>query len=121
MPVLPEDDSMIVCPGRSWPAFSASSIMALAARSFTDPPGFWPSNFASTRARGLGLRLLTSTSGVFPIRSRTLEYRATEKAGSGGAAGDRRQDRDLVVVDDLGVELVEVPHIVVVHVHIDEL
>src|SRR5947209_18546498 len=103
MPVLPDDDSMIVCPGCSWPVFSASSIMALAARSFTEPPGFCPSSLASRRARGFGLRLLMSTSGVLPIRSRTLEYTATEwDAGSGGATGHGRQDRDLVVDGALG-------------------
>src|SRR5690349_1764923 len=37
------------------------------------------------------------------------------------AAGDGRQDRNGVGLADLGVELVEVAHVVVVHVHVDEL
>src|SRR5438067_1794052 len=106
MPVLPDDDSMIVDPAWRSPSFSASSIMALAARSLTDPPGFWPSSLARMRTLGLGLSSLTSTSGVLPMRSSTLPYAATAPAAL--AAGDGRQDRDLVVVADLGIEAVEV-------------
>jgi hypothetical protein len=42
IPVLPDEDSSTTWPdpGCSRPSFSASSSMALAARSFTDPPGF---------------------------------------------------------------------------------
>ena len=72
MPVFPDDDSMICWPGRRLPSFSASSIMALAARSLTDPPGFQPSSLATIATRGLGLRALMSTIGVLPIRSSTL-------------------------------------------------
>jgi hypothetical protein len=46
MPVLPDDDSMHVLPGWSSPLGSAASIIHLAARSFTDPPGFCPSSLA---------------------------------------------------------------------------
>src|SRR5438477_177638 len=38
MPVLPAVPSTITPPGRSVPRFSASSMMARAARSFTEPP-----------------------------------------------------------------------------------
>ena len=72
MPVLPEDDSMIVCPGRRIPSFSASTTMARAILSLTEPPGFWPSSLARMRTAGLGLSRLTSTSGVSPMRSSTL-------------------------------------------------
>jgi len=72
IPVLPDEDSMICWPGRRLPSFSASSIIALAARSLTEPPGFHPSSLARMATRGLGLRELTSTIGVLPIRSRTL-------------------------------------------------
>jgi len=48
MPVLPDDDSSTIWPepGDSTPSFSASSIIHLAARSFTEPPGFCPSSLA---------------------------------------------------------------------------
>src|SRR5688572_24907748 len=108
MPVLPDDDSMIVAPGRSRPSFSASSIIDLAARSFTEPPGFWPSSLARIRTFGLGLSSLTSSSGVFPMRSMMLPYCAT-----GLSPGDGREDGDLVFGAHLGVEPVEVAHIVV--------
>ena len=77
MPVLPDDGSRIVCPGRSVPSRSAASTIASAMRSFTEPVGFWPSSLISNRTRGLGLSRLTSTSGVSPIRSRIESSRAT--------------------------------------------
>ena len=40
MPVLPAVPSTIVPPGRRVPRATASSTMASAARSFTEPPGF---------------------------------------------------------------------------------
>jgi hypothetical protein len=42
-----------------------------ATRSFTEPPGFCPSSLMSRRAEGFGLKELMSTSGVFPMSSRT--------------------------------------------------
>jgi hypothetical protein len=72
MPVLPDDGSRIVWPGRSRPSFSAASIIALAIRSFTDPNGFCISSLARIRTFGLGERFETSTIGVLPIRSSTL-------------------------------------------------
>ena len=72
MPVLPDDGSMMVCPGVSAPSFSAVSIIDRAMRSFTEPKGFWLSILARMRTRGLGERTLTSTSGVLPIMSSTL-------------------------------------------------
>ena len=71
MPVLPEDGSIRVCPGSRMPSFSAASIMDRAIRSFTEPPGFWPSSLIRMRTSGLGLSELMSTSGVLPIRSST--------------------------------------------------
>src|SRR3954451_6293866 len=124
MPVLPDDDSMIVQPGVTTPSFSASSIMVLAARSFTEPPGFWPSSLARMRTFGLGLSSLTSRSGVLPIRSRTLAKEATcgrLPSRLDGAAGHGRQDGDLVVVADLGVQALQVAHVVVADVDVDEL
>ena len=40
MPVLPDDGSMMVCPGLREPSRSASSMSDLAMRSLTDPAGF---------------------------------------------------------------------------------
>ena len=50
MPVLPEVGSMITEPGFSLPLASASSIMALAIRSFTLPAGLKYSSLARTLA-----------------------------------------------------------------------
>ncbi len=72
IPVLPDDGSTIVCPGRSTPSFSACSIIALAMRSLTEPNGFWLSSLARMRTFGLGESEDTSTIGVLPIRSSTL-------------------------------------------------
>src|SRR5688572_13745264 len=77
MPVFPDEDSITVVPGSSRPSFSACSIMYLAARSFTDPPGFWPSSLARMRTLGFGLSADTSTSGVLPMRSRIESYTGT--------------------------------------------
>ena len=74
MPVLPEDGSMIRCPGFNLPSEIACSIMDLAMRSFTEPNGFWLSSLAMSRTRGFGDRLLTSTTGVLPMRSSTLAF-----------------------------------------------
>ena len=46
--MLPEVGSTIVPPGWSSPDASAASIIRLAMRSFTDPPGLRYSTFAST-------------------------------------------------------------------------
>src|SRR5690606_12433628 len=43
MPVLPAVPSTMMPPGFSVPRSSASLMMAQAARSFTEPPGFWNS------------------------------------------------------------------------------
>src|SRR5262245_12900837 len=74
MPVLPDDGSRIVWPGWRRPSFSAASIIALAMRSFTDPNGFWLSSLAKMRTSGFGESCDTSTSGVWPMRSRTLSW-----------------------------------------------
>ena len=49
------------------PLSSASSIRALATRSLTEPVGLRDSSLAQMRTPGLGLRRLSSTSGVCPI------------------------------------------------------
>src|SRR5437588_1765207 len=119
MPVLPDDGSRTVCPGRNLPSASALSTMALAMRSFTEPPGFWPSSFTRIRAAGFGLSWVTSIIGVLPMRSSTERAGATRRPRA-LPAGDGRQDREHVGIGDLGVELVEIPHVFVVAVHVDE-
>src|SRR4051812_4116555 len=75
------------------------------------------------RTAGLGLSACTPTKGVFPISSRIDSIFTVALAPPSGALapGDGREDRDLVALGDLGVELVEVPDVVVVHVDVDEL
>ena len=43
-------------------------------RSLTEPNGFWFSILAMIRTFGFGDSFDTSTSGVLPIRSRTLSW-----------------------------------------------
>src|SRR5215471_9611556 len=51
MPVLPDVPSMMVPPGLILPAFSAASSIAMPMRSFTLPPGFRYSSFATIVGR----------------------------------------------------------------------
>src|SRR5436305_10101719 len=71
------------------------------------------------RTAGDGESACTPTSGVLPMRSRIDSYRATGWARL--SPGDGGEDGDDVAVGHLGVELVEVPDVVVVAVHVDEL
>src|SRR6266545_4619487 len=66
MPVFPLVGSSSSWPGRR----SACSTIASATRSLIDPVGFWPSSFAYRRTPSGAIRG-SSTSGVFPIRSRS--------------------------------------------------
>src|SRR6187455_2042665 len=71
MPVLPlVGSTIVVLPGVIAPAASASSIIALAIRSFTEPPGFQCSHLAHTSAAPSPGRLRSWTSAVPPTRSR---------------------------------------------------
>ena len=67
IPVFPDVGSRIVWPGLISPRSSASSIMARATRSLTDPVGLCDSSFAQMRTPGFGDMRLSSTSGVLPI------------------------------------------------------
>ena len=67
MPVLPDVGSRIVWPGAIAPRSSASSIIARATRSLTEPVGLCDSSLAQMRTPGLGESRLSSTSGVLPI------------------------------------------------------
>ena len=78
-PVLPEVGSTMVPPGWSSPEASAASIIRVAIRSFTEPPGLRYSTLASTSGprRAVAVRravgpsdVESRRSGVLPIRSR---------------------------------------------------
>src|SRR5438093_249556 len=76
------------------------------------------------RTRGFGDRAWTPTSGVSPMSPSTsscLVTRSPRGSGPRSPSRDGREDGDRVAVGDLGVELVEVPDVVVVAVHVDEL
>ena len=70
IPVFPEVPSIIVPPGLSNPAFSASSTIFKAIRSLMELPGLKVSTFAYTVAFMPETTLLSFTRGVFPIVSR---------------------------------------------------
>jgi hypothetical protein len=73
MPVLPDVPSMIVPPGFSFPAFSASSIIRMAIRSLIELPGLNVSSFMRTSASVTPRVILcTRTRGVLPIASRIV-------------------------------------------------
>src|SRR5262249_9067124 len=121
MPVLPEDGSRIVSPGRRLPSASASSTIFSAIRSFDDPPGFWPSSFAHIRTAGFGDSSWMATSGVSPISPRTSSWRmAAGSARPRSTPRDGGEDGDRVAVGDLGVEALQVPDVVVVAAHVYE-
>ena len=69
MPVLPEVGSMRVAPGFRAPDFSASSIMDLATRSFTEPAGLKYSSLARILASSFSSFSIwvSSSKGVFPM------------------------------------------------------
>ncbi len=54
-------------PGSISPRSSAASIIATPTRSFTDPPGFIDSSFATTSAPSPCPRRFSATLGVLPI------------------------------------------------------
>jgi hypothetical protein len=78
-PVLPDVGSTIVPPGRSRPAFSAASIIEIAIRSLTDPPGFADSSFA-TRFPGGWIRE-SLISGVPPTAASTSGWMSMRQRG----------------------------------------
>src|ERR687892_659883 len=75
MPVLPEVGSRMVLSGVRSPDRSASSIMATATRSFSEPVGFWPSSLAQSLTDGRGDSRWMPTSGVFPTAPRMSSAR----------------------------------------------
>src|ERR1700751_3161615 len=71
MPVLPAVDSTTSPPGLSSPRFSASRIIPLPARSFTDGPGFMNSALPRIVQPVASEARLSLMSGVLPIASTT--------------------------------------------------
>ena len=69
--MLPDVGSTIVPPGFSRPSASAASIIRLAMRSFTEPPGLKYSTLASTSGARPSATWFSRTSGVSPMRSTT--------------------------------------------------
>ena len=73
IPVLPEVPSMIVPPGFSSPAFSASSIILTAMRSLAELPGLNVSSLARTvPGTTPWVMRLMRTRGVWPMVSRMV-------------------------------------------------
>src|SRR4249919_588356 len=64
---------MMVSPGFSSPLASASSTMAIASRSFTDPPGLNDSALVNSVTLGGAIRC-RRTTGVWPMVSRMLSW-----------------------------------------------
>src|SRR5262249_30349529 len=124
MPVLPDVASSRIEPGCSRPVASRSSISARATRSLTEPVGLAASSFANRRTVGLGASRGISTVGVSPIDSTIPEYRLPARAARGTAistaAGDRRQEPDLVAVGDGRGKAGEIPDVLAVEVHVHE-
>src|SRR5437868_6442208 len=73
MPVLPDVPSIIVPPGLSSPAFSASSIIFTAMRSLIELPGLNVSTLATTVAGTSFAMRLMRTIGVWPMAARMFE------------------------------------------------
>src|SRR5215470_6898991 len=71
MPVLPAVDSTTSPPGLRSPRFSASRIIHLPARSFTDWPGFMNSALPSIVQPVASDACLSLISGVLPMASTT--------------------------------------------------
>src|SRR5258708_36379893 len=125
MPVLPLVGSIITrsVPGYSSPRASAASNIARAIRSLTDPDGLAPSSLAQMRTPALELKLGNSTSGVLPMaRSIVVSERTAVSAiVETLAASHRGQDRDHVVFGHGRLEPVQVTHVLVVQIDVDEV
>ena len=68
MPVLPLVASISLSLVLKSPRSIPVLIILYAARSFTLPPGLWPSNLKYNETLGFVLRTLDFTKGVLPIR-----------------------------------------------------
>src|SRR4028119_2480571 len=91
MPVLPLVGSRMVAPGVSSPAFSAASIIAIAARSLMEPVGLWSSSLAQSRTSEVGGRDGSPTGGG-AARGGVLEL-GPEPRGGGRRQGRQPDER----------------------------
>jgi len=73
MPVLPEVASTTVWPGLSVPRRSASSMIPMARRSFTECSGLKNSHFTNI-VTPAGAKRLMRTTGVSPMVERMLSW-----------------------------------------------
>src|SRR4029453_10902819 len=73
IPVLPDGASITVCPGLMVPRRSASSMIAIARRSFTDDSGLKASHLTYISAPG-GASLGVLATGVLPIVPRMVSW-----------------------------------------------
>ncbi len=83
MPVLPAVPSTISPPGFSRPLRSASRMMARAARSLTDWPGFMNSALPRISHPVSSLARFRRIRGVLPMASSTLGLTVLGRAGLG--------------------------------------
>src|SRR6266545_409590 len=125
MPVLPLDGSRIVWPLRSAPEARASSIIARATRSLSEPVGLAPSSLAQIRMRGDGDSRRSSTMGVWPMvatRSTCLPAlvdRGARVIGLVGAAGHGRQQDHRVIRADRRLHPLLVANVAIIDVDVD--
>src|SRR5436853_3922321 len=83
IPVFPLVGSRMILSDVRSPLASATSIIFLAIRSFTEPVGLLPSSLAQSRMPALGLILGRPTRGVFPTASRMSLERTWELCQAG--------------------------------------
>src|SRR5215218_3320495 len=125
MPVLPDVASSRIESGLRRPLASRSSTSARATRSLTDPVGLAASSLAKRRTAGFGESLEISTTGVPPIDSTSPPYRPRRSVAgavisAARAAGDRREQSDLVTRLDGRLEPGEIPDVAPIEVDVDE-
>ena len=120
--MLPDDGSRIVSPGCRAPSFSASSTIFERDAVLRRAAGVLALELGVDPDVGFGDSACTPTSGVSPIRSR-IALVAGHGARPDRVSRRRRRagSRATSPSVDRGVELLEVPDVVVVHVHVDEL
>ncbi len=99
MPVLPAVPSTMIPPGRNAPRAIASRMIASAARSLTEPPGFMNSALPRIVQPVASEAALSWISGVWPIASTTVGLKGIGtsflnrlgEAARAGQEGSRRR------------------------------
>src|SRR6266571_7000577 len=123
IPVFPEEGSRIVCPESSAPDASASSSIARAIRSLSEPVGLAPSSLAKSRTPG-GARCGSSTIGVLQMeatRSWPAPARPALDIGLAHASGHGRQEDHGVVRPDWSLKAAPRAHVAVIDIHVHVL